>query len=201
MGLGEWPLNDPARARRFRKRIGEQERDRAGRWLPQRTRTSGRTTLSGLLDRPGAPQVDACRRGYPMGAVLLRERRSSGPEQADGLRRIIEAIVGSRNAALLLTPSMNEGPLSSPPCASAGRSVAARGGRPPAGTPAELQPEGVPANPRGRGWGSRLERCSSLYRFIKLRGPGVIGARSGGATQKWTVRQSGRKWRLPERRA
>jgi len=27
---------------------------------------------------------------------------------------------------------------------------------------------GVPANPKGRGWGSSLERCSSLYRFVNF---------------------------------
>jgi hypothetical protein len=53
-----------------------------------------------------------------------------------------------------------------------------------------------------RGWvGDGVERCPCLYGFIRLRGPGVIGARSGGACQKRTVKQSGEKWRLPERRA
>ena len=45
----------------------------------------------------------------------------------------------------------------------------ARGGRPPAWMLAEPRPDGgVPAKPKGRGWGSRLERCSSLYRFVKF---------------------------------
>ena len=42
------------------------------------------------------------------------------------------------------------------------------GGRPPAWMLAEPRPDGVPANPMGRGWGSRLERCSSLYRFVNF---------------------------------
>ena len=62
MGLGEWPLNEPARARRLRKPIGEQGRDRAGRWLPQRTITSGHAERGRLLRRPGGPRVDAPRR-------------------------------------------------------------------------------------------------------------------------------------------
>ena len=60
---------------------------------------------------------------------------------------------------------------------------------------------GAGGSPRERACGSRLERCPRLYRFVNVRGPGVIGARSGGARQKWTVRQSGDLWRLPERRA
>ena len=52
----------------------------------------------------------------------------------------------------------------------------------------------------GRGQVGPLERCSSLYRLITLRGSGVIGAHSGGAVPKWAVRQPDDKWRLPERR-
>jgi hypothetical protein len=37
----------------------------------------------------------------------------------------------------------------------------------PAGMDAGGVPAGwVAAKPRGRGWGGRLERCSSLYRFV-----------------------------------
>ena len=51
-----------------------------------------------------------------------------------------------------------------------------------------------------RGWVVPVERCSSLYRLIKLRGLGVIGAHSGGAVPLGAVRQPDEKWRLPERR-
>jgi hypothetical protein len=75
--------------------------------VPRRTRTSGRAARSKLLHRPGAAQVDAGRRGHRIGAVVLREAKEQRPEQADGRPRIIEAIVGSRNAALLLTPNFD----------------------------------------------------------------------------------------------
>jgi hypothetical protein len=63
---------------------------------------------------------------------------------------------------------MNEGPLSSPFCASAGRSVPARGGRPLAWMLAESRSDGLLAKSKGRGWGSGVERCSSLYRFVNF---------------------------------
>jgi len=64
----------------------------------------------------------------------------------------------------------------------------------------EVSPDGMDAGGalagRGRSMargrvGDGVEQCPCLYRFIRLRGPGVIGARSGGACQKRTVRQSG----------
>ena len=48
-----------------------------------------------------------------------------------------------------------------------------------------------------RGRVGRLEQCSSLYRFINFEDQ-VIGARSGGAFQKWAVRQPEEERRLPE---
>src|SRR5207302_5940464 len=63
--------------------------------------------------------------------------------------------------------SMNEGWLSRLPCASAGRSVPARGGRPPAWMPAEFRPDGVGWAVRGRERvGGGVERCPCLYRVI-----------------------------------
>ena len=118
-----------------------------------------------------------------------RSRRSGGPVQVDRDANGCDDMPvsptkgGQSHPRDLLSQiaSMNEGSLSSP-CASVGRSVPARGGRPAAWSPTEFGPDGD-SDAMGRGWGGRLERCSCLYRFIKLRGPGVIGARSGGARQ------------------
>ena len=104
----------------------------------------------------------ACRSlaNAPIKAVVgagSRSRSRRGPISDNATKR-----------ALLLSPSMNEGPLSSPlvlrrdgACL---REVVAQ----PAWMPAEPRPDGVPASPKGRGWGGRRERCSSLYRFVNF---------------------------------
>ena len=106
-----------------------------------------------------------------------------------------------RRLGVLLLASMNEGPLSTPVLRRDGawlREVVARrhGRRRSSG---RMWGAGGRYGPRvGWWWCGAVPMSLSLH---QLRGPGVIGARSGGACQKRTVKQSGEKWRLPERRA
>ena len=106
-----------------------------------------------------------------------------------------------RNRKRRASRSMNEGPLSTPVLRRDGawlREVVARrhGRRRSSG---RMWGAGGRYGPRvGWWWCGAVPMSLSLH---QVRGPGVIGARSGGACQKRTVRQSGEKWRLPERRA
>jgi hypothetical protein len=136
------------------------------------------------------PRIDRRPRRTPRGVKPRRFRRARQRSRLGRTRRF-------------LPPSMNGGLVSSPLCAFGGTGCAcvrwSPAGMDAGGPPGRMGPAGDAsgsADGVAVGSGAHLSIASSIRR-----GLGVIGARSGGATQMRTVRQSGREWRLPERRA
>ena len=155
-----------------------------GGTAPLGTTSKCAAAITGLLD---CPRLCASRHSSNgarrrRGAACVDDAAATPPTPAHRSSR-------RRSTALLLPPSMNEGPLSSPLCASAGRSVSARGGRPPARMLAESRPDGVLASLRGADGvvvssgahlsiasstsRTRCDRCSLRWRISKQ----VIGSR------------------------
>ena len=181
--LGDTPTTPERGVPQFksdgRALLGVRSPTRVHRTDPPFDITIVRTVLRLLVGDPAAPHHGASRRdGEP---ETTRNRR---------VRFRQDEVVARPRSDAPLSPSMNEGPVSSPLVLRRDRAclrevVARRHGC--RWSPGRM---GCWRSLGGAG-GVAVGAVLISLSLHQLRGPGVIGARSGGATQKWTVRQSG----------